>query len=74
MVRLADYVVADDFLRAAAGWLDVGVDNISNVNPVGRVLQLIQGRYHASRHNSHKLDGLYAWCGQSMEKEVVVPC
>ena len=55
MVRLADY---DDYLEAAARWLDVGVNSISNVNPVGEVLQLIQGRYRASRHNSQELDGL----------------
>ena len=34
MVKLADYVVADDFLRAAVGWLDVEVHDISNMNPV----------------------------------------
>jgi hypothetical protein len=42
-VRLADYVGANNFLKAAAGWLDVGVHEISNVNPVGRVYQLILG-------------------------------
>ena len=74
MVRLADYVGADDFVRAAAGWLDMGVHEISNVNPVGRVYQLIRGRYRASRHHDKELTGLCAWCGQWMEKEVVVPC
>lgn len=43
MVRLVDYVGVDNFLQAAAGWLDVGVHEISNVNPVGRVFQLIRG-------------------------------
>ena len=74
MVRLADYVGADDYLEAAARWPDVGVHSILNVNPVGKVLQLIHGRYRASRHNSQKLDGLCAWCNQWIEKEVVVPC
>ena len=54
VVRLEDYVGADDFLQAAVRWLDVGVHNISNVNPVGKVLQLIRGCYRASRHNSKK--------------------
>jgi hypothetical protein len=71
MVRLAG---ADAFLRAAAGWLDVGVHQISNVNSVGRVYQLIRGRYRASRHHSQDLHGLCAWCGQWIQKEVVVPC
>ena len=62
-----------NFLRAATGWLDVGMHEISNVNPVGRVYQLIRRRYRASRHHSKELTGLCEWCGQWME-EVVVPC
>ena len=34
MVRLADYVGVDDYLEAAAKWLDVGVHSILNKNPV----------------------------------------
>ena len=52
----------------------MGVHDISKVNPVGRVLQLIRGRYRASRHKSTKLDRLCAWCAQWMVKEVVIPC
>ena len=75
MVRLADYVGADDYLKAAARWLDVGVDSISNINPIRHVYQLIRGRYRASRHNSQKHHhGLCAWCNQFIEEEVVVPC
>ena len=36
--------------------MDVGVHEISNVHPVRDVLQLICGRYRASRHKSKKSD------------------
>ena len=50
LVRLADYMGVDTFLKAASLWLDVSVDAISNHNPVGKVYKLIRGRYRASRH------------------------
>ena len=50
LVRLADYMEVDTFLKAASLWLDVSVDAISNHNPVGKVYKLIRGRYRASRH------------------------
>ena len=35
MVRLADYVGVDDYLKAAAKWLDEGVHSILNKSSEG---------------------------------------
>ena len=69
MVKLVDYMGADDFLRAAVGWLDLGVHDISNVNPVG-----CYNLFGGAIMPAGTLDGLCAWCAQWLEKEVVIPC
>ena len=61
LVRLADYLWIDSFMKAASMWLDVSVDAISNHNPVGKVRQLIRGCHRASCHNANKTE-LCVYC------------
>ena len=51
LVRVADFLGADGFIDAAAGWLEVDRTRITNNNPIRPVFKLIRSAYRAAEHN-----------------------
>ena len=54
LLRLADSAGCEEYLSAAAKWLETTVDNIRNINGTHQVLYFVRGIYRAARHHRAK--------------------